>query len=85
MLGALYATNIAGYRPFGMEGWRVAFRTVAVAAFVIGFVVLRFVKDPRYVKKGAGVIDSDRDSRDGILTRPKDENWKEIIADFWMV
>lgn len=94
MLGALYATNIAGYSPFGMEGWRVAFRTVAVVAFAIGLVVLYFVKDPRHPKKAPQTGTDNfplashpmRDSRSGMLSSEvKEESWKEVIADFWAV
>lgn len=92
MLGALYATNIAGYSPLNMEGWRVAFRTVAVAAFVIGFVVLYYVKDPRNPSKSQTIEYAPlsahglRDSREGSLMREvKEESWREVIADFWTV
>jgi len=30
MLGALYATNMAAHTPFGIEGWRFVFFSVAV-------------------------------------------------------
>ena len=35
-LGAIYATNIGGVRPFGVEGWRFAFFSVAMISIVIG-------------------------------------------------
>lgn len=35
-LGAIYATNMGGARPFGIEGWRFAFFTVAMVSIVIG-------------------------------------------------
>ena len=96
-MGALYATNIAGYSPFGMEGWRVAFRSVAVAAFVIGFVVLNCVVDPRHKSKARVERralppashprrDSRSDSRSAAVAPDvKDEGWQEVIADFWAV
>lgn len=91
MLGALYATNIAGFSPFGMEGWRVAFRTVAVAAYVIGAVVLYFVKDPRHPKKPSTenfppASQPVQDNRDGLLAREvQDDSWQEVVEDFWAV
>jgi len=35
-LGALYATNLGGARPFGYEGWRFAFFSVAMLSIIIG-------------------------------------------------
>lgn len=35
-LGAIYATNMGSLRPFGIEGWRVAFFSVAMVSIVIG-------------------------------------------------
>ena len=35
-LGALYATNLGGARPFGYEGWRFAFFSVAMLSILIG-------------------------------------------------
>ena len=37
-LGALYATNLGGARPFGYEGWRFAFFSVAMLSIIIGTV-----------------------------------------------
>lgn len=93
MLGALYATNIAGYSPFGMEGWRVAFRSVAVAAFFIGFWVLYWVVDPRHTHKTPAETSTlpppahpGRDSRNVAVARPvQGQSWQEVVADFWAV
>jgi hypothetical protein len=46
MLGTAYATNISGYNILGEDGWRFAFRTVAIVAALIGFATLRFANDP---------------------------------------
>jgi hypothetical protein len=48
MLGAAYATNLAGYSILGVEGWRFAFRTVAAVAILIGYMTLRLARDPDY-------------------------------------
>lgn len=47
MLGAVFATTVAGLTIWGIEGWRFAFRTVGISAVMIGFVSLVFIKDPR--------------------------------------
>ena len=39
-LGALYATNLGAARPFGYEGWRFAFFSVAMLSILIGAVTL---------------------------------------------
>ena len=54
MLGTAYATNIAGFRLLGMEGWRFAFRTVAVVAALIGCMTLRFATDPNHAPRADG-------------------------------
>lgn len=95
-MGAMFATNIAGYSLFGMEGWRAAFRTVAVAAMLIGVLVLVCVKDPRYrevprvrdyFRVGSrGLLGTGRESRDSVAERTqKQEDWKDVVADFWLV
>jgi sugar phosphate permease len=95
MLGTLYATNIAGYSPFGMEGWRAAFRTVAVAAMIIGLVVLVWVKDPRYsqvpratdyVRVGSALPSRPTvSSGDSFAEQAKEETWQDVVEEFWLV
>lgn len=46
MLGTLYATNVGATAPFGMEGWRFAFWTVAVLSAVAGLLNAAYVVDP---------------------------------------
>lgn len=49
MLGALYATNLGHTRPFGLlEGWRVAFLSVAALSAGVGVLCLWAAVDPRY-------------------------------------
>ena len=48
MLGSAYATNIAGFSPLGITGWRFAFRSVAAVAVLIGWLTLRFATDPTH-------------------------------------
>jgi hypothetical protein len=50
MLGTAYATNISGYTILGEDGWRFAFRTVAIVAVLIGLATLRFAKDPSQIE-----------------------------------
>jgi MFS family permease len=39
MLGALYATNTAAHDPFGIEGWRFVFFSVAAVRWAGGCVM----------------------------------------------
>ena len=48
MLGALYATNVGATRPFGMEGWRFVFISVATASILVGILNARYVFDPTW-------------------------------------
>lgn len=47
MLGGVYATNMGGHRPYGMDGWRFAFHTVAVVSIIMGILALLYAVDPR--------------------------------------
>lgn len=78
MLGAVFATNMAGYQILGMEGWRFAFRVVGVAAITIGLVSIVFVKDPRVVQTGRSGETLDR----GL---PEKHAIQEILSEFWTV
>jgi hypothetical protein len=74
MLGTAYATNLSGFLPFGIEGWRVAFRSVAVVAMALGWLSLRYVTDPNYMPHADG--------------RPKEravKGIKDTMADFYVV
>eukprot|EP00887_Chlorella_sp_A99_P007278 scaffold2.g7278.t1 len=59
MLGALYATNVAAARPFGLEGWRFVFASVAVVSATVGLLNAFFVqaggreKDPSWQRQAA--------------------------------
>ena len=46
--GALYATNIGGLTPLGLEGWRFAFLSVAVVSALIGGLTFFLGHDPRF-------------------------------------
>lgn len=48
MLGSLYATNLGGMQVLGVEGWRVAFFTVACVSALIGLATLAFGRDPNF-------------------------------------
>lgn len=48
MLGALFATNMGHLRPFGIEGWRVAFLAVGAMSLLIGLFNIFAAVDPRY-------------------------------------
>lgn len=75
MLGTAYATNIAGYHILGMEGWRFAFRTVALVAMLIGFLTLRFATDPNFAPRP-----------DGQMREPeKKAGMRETVSDFLKV
>lgn len=47
MAGALFATNVGGIMPFGIEGWRFAFHAVAAVSLATAYLVRRYAIDPR--------------------------------------
>lgn len=47
MAGALFATNVSGFMPLGIPGWRFAFHCVAGLSLATAFLVLRCTNDPR--------------------------------------
>ena len=47
MAGALYATNLGGHRPLGMEGWRFAFLSLAAVSAAAGVANLLLTEDPQ--------------------------------------
>lgn len=47
MAGALFATNLGAHRPLGIEGWRVAFLTVAALSALVGALNWALTQDPR--------------------------------------
>lgn len=47
LVGSLLGTNLGHLRPFGMEGWRLAFVLVALASWLIGALTLCCARDPR--------------------------------------
>jgi MFS family permease len=36
MLGGVFATNLGGHMVAGMDGWRVAFHTIAALSLIVG-------------------------------------------------
>ena len=78
MLGAVFATNMAGYHIMGMEGWRFAFRVVGGAAITIGFVSLAFVRDPRLVR----TVNAGEALHTGM---PQKHNTNQTLREFWTV
>ena len=54
MLGTAFATNVAGYTILGGDGWRFAFRVVALVAMLIGWATLTFAVDPNHVEQPPG-------------------------------
>lgn len=45
-----------GYRPFGIDGWRIVFLTVGVASFLLGILNYFFAHDPRYARDNKSVL-----------------------------
>jgi MFS family permease len=50
MLGALYATNVGSLQPgpFGIDGWRFVFYSVAATSILVGVLNALYVHDPSY-------------------------------------
>lgn len=48
MLGALYATNVGSLQPFGIDGWRFVFYSVATTSIIVGILNALYVHDPSY-------------------------------------
>ncbi|WIA08614.1 hypothetical protein OEZ85_008043 [Tetradesmus obliquus] len=40
MLGGVFATNMGGLRPLGMDGWRAAFHCIALLSLIVGGLAL---------------------------------------------
>lgn len=53
-LGACVSSG--GYRPFGIEGWRVVFLTVGIVSFALGILNYFFAHDPRYAQDNKSVL-----------------------------
>ncbi|KAF8072654.1 hypothetical protein HT031_000314 [Scenedesmus sp. PABB004] len=49
MMGGVFATNMGGLSPWGMEGWRAAFHCIAALSLAVGALALAFAVDPRRV------------------------------------
>ncbi|WIA28672.1 hypothetical protein OEZ86_011208 [Tetradesmus obliquus] len=47
MLGGVFATNMGGLRPLGIDGWRAAFHCIALLSLIVGGLALLFASDPR--------------------------------------
>lgn len=45
-----------GYRPFGIDGWRIVFLTVGVVSFFLGILNYFFAHDPRYARDNKSVL-----------------------------
>ncbi|XP_073145257.1 uncharacterized protein [Henckelia pumila] len=61
--GGAIATVMAGYNFWGMPGWRFSFIVMASLSALIGFLVFRFVVDPRRASDGHDTIKiSDREN-----------------------
>ena len=46
-----------GYRPFGIEGWRMVFLTVGLISFALGILNYIFAHDPRYARDNKSVLE----------------------------
>ncbi|KXZ54483.1 hypothetical protein GPECTOR_4g548 [Gonium pectorale] len=46
MLGAIFATNLGGMTPMGMDGWRLAFMAVGAVSLAIGSFTFLLAVDP---------------------------------------
>mmetsp|Transcript_16591 Transcript_16591/g.43015 ORF Transcript_16591/g.43015 Transcript_16591/m.43015 type:complete len:537 (+) Transcript_16591:330-1940(+) len=49
MLAGVFATNIGGRTPFGIEGWRFAYYCTAMISILTGAMVMLYAVDPRKV------------------------------------
>lgn len=65
LLGALYATNVGHLHPLGVEGWRFAFLTVAVASWAIAGLTLLLAVDPRYTRDERYRVQSSEEAEPG--------------------
>lgn len=52
----MLATTAGGYRPFGIDGWRIVFLTVGVISFLLGILNYFFAHDPRYARDNKSVL-----------------------------
>lgn len=77
LVGALYATNIGHLRPLGVEGWRFAFGTVALASWAIGALALALGVDPRVAK--------DPKYRVARAADVEESSWRQTARDVWRV
>jgi predicted MFS family arabinose efflux permease len=50
MAGGFFATSIGAQEPFGVDGWRFAFFTIAGISVCTGFLTLIMASDPRKVR-----------------------------------
>jgi MFS family permease len=68
MVGAFYATNISGYQPFGIQGWRFAFQFMAGLSIVTSVLLYLYAKDPR---------EQDRGGDDSAMNRPSQQQQQQ--------
>ncbi len=79
IIGTLYATAIADTQIFGVDGWRVAFMTIATLSFLLGLAILKFAKDPirgSSEDELKGLVDEKVEARYKITTR----DYKKILG-----
>lgn len=81
MLGSLYATNIGHFHSmFGvLEGWRVAFLSVAAISAVVGTLNLFFPVDPRFA------VDNPQYTQDPDIFKQQPISFAPIMADMGSV
>lgn len=56
MLGGVFATNMGGHRVAGMDGWRVAFHTIAALSLIVGKCRLLDRSMPNRMFLWAGIV-----------------------------
>jgi len=74
-LGALYATNLGGARPFGYEGWRFAFFSVAMLSIIIGAFRSLALASSRRVCSAWSCFDSNSASSAGQPCDCQPQHW----------
>jgi len=80
LLGALYATNIGGTQPLGIEGWRFAFLTVALASWAIGIATWVLGDDPRYTLDLRYKVESSSDAQPHATWRTTLRDTSEVVT-----
>ena len=76
MAGALYATNLGGHRPLGLEGWRFAFLSLAAVSAAAGVANLLLTEDPQWAEQQQ--LQRQRRWQQQLGEQQQDEEGKEV-------